>query len=180
MEAGLSILGKTVFLDRDGVINACAKEHDYIKTWGEFRFLNGTIAAIRMLNEAGYQVIVVTNQRGVAQGLMTEQDVDYIHECMCRELAKQGGHIDAIYVCPHEKGKCTCRKPQTGLFLQAERRFRIDKSFSWMIGDSESDMEAGKRYGVKTIFLGEGNPVECSCNSLKDAARIILESELSK
>lgn len=142
---------KTVFLDRDGLINQQAPEHDYIKSWQEFRFLPGVPEAIRKLNEAGYLVLVVTNQRGVARGMMSMDTVNEIHETMCRELDKAGAHIQKVYVCPHESGTCTCRKPDIGLFLQAEREFEIDKSGSWMIGDGDSDVEAGQRFGVRTI-----------------------------
>lgn len=151
MEAGWSILYKAVFLDRDGIINRQAPAHDYIKSWKEFCFLPGVPEAIRRLNEAGYLVLIVTNQRGVARGMMTMDDVKNIHEKMCQELAKAGAHVEGIYVCPHENGTCTCRKPEIGLFLQAEQEFDIDKSQSWMVGDSYSDVEAGQRYGVRTI-----------------------------
>lgn len=104
-----------------------------------------------MLNDAGYLTLIVTNQRGVARGIMTMKDVDDIHQYMCDELEKIGAHIDGIYVCPHNYGQCHCRKPDIGLFLQAEEDFNIDKSKSWMVGDSESDFESGQRYGVNTI-----------------------------
>ena len=142
---------KAVFLDRDGLINRQAPEHDYIKSWAEFEFLPGVAESIHKLNEAGYLVLVVTNQRGVARGMMSMAAVDEIHKAMRRELDMAGAHIEKVYVCPHEEGKCNCRKPDIGLFLQAEQDFEIDKQHSWMIGDSDSDVEAGRRYGVRTI-----------------------------
>ena len=142
---------KVVFLDRDGLINQQAAKHDYIKSWAEFRFLPGVPEAVHKLNDAGYLVLVVTNQRGVSRGMMTIETVDDIHENMCLELARVGAHIDGIYVCPHESGTCTCRKPDIGLFLQAEQEFKIDRHRSWMVGDSDSDVEAGRRYGVQAI-----------------------------
>ncbi len=142
---------KTVFLDRDGLINQQAPEHDYIKSWGEFHFLPGVAEAIRRLNDAGYLVLVVTNQRGVARGMMRMSAVNKIHQAMCRALDEAGAHIEKVYVCPHESGTCNCRKPDIGLFLQAEQDFKIDKQHSWMVGDSDSDVEAGRRYGVRTI-----------------------------
>lgn len=157
---------KTVFLDRDGLINQQAPEHDYIKSWGEFHFLPGVAGAIRRLNDAGYLVLVVTNQRGVARGMMSMSDVDEIHETMCRTLDEAGAHIEKVYVCPHESGTCNCRKPDIGLFLQAEQDFEIDKQHSWMVGDSDSDVEAGQRYGIKTI----------KTQSLISAAEMILAS----
>lgn len=151
MGAGWSTLYKVVFLDRDGLINQQAPEHDYIKSWTEFRFLPGVAEAIHQLNEAGYLVLVVTNQRGVARGLISMTAVDEIHKSMCRELDQNGAHIEKVYVCPHEEGTCNCRKPDIGLFLQAEQDFKIDKKHSWMVGDSDSDVKAGQNYGVRTI-----------------------------
>ena len=142
---------KTIFLDRDGVINRQPAPHDYVKRWEEFEFLPGVPQAIRRLNEAGYRVLVVTNQRGIALQRMTTDDVNDIHSHMREELAKNGAHVDGIYVCPHDYGQCRCRKPDIGLFLQAERDFEIDKRASYMIGDDKSDIIAGQRYGVKGI-----------------------------
>ncbi len=104
-----------------------------------------------MLNLAGYLVLIITNQRGIARGLMSAADLQRIHEKMCAELQSRGAHIDGIYVCPHDIGQCHCRKPDIGLFLQAEQDFQIDKTRSWIVGDSDSDVEAGNNYGVKTI-----------------------------
>lgn len=95
---------------------------------------------------------MVTNQRGVARGMLTMDQVEEVHRFMLEELAKQGARIDGIYVCPHNVGECTCRKPEIGLFLMAEKDFPIDRNRSWMVGDSETDVEAGKRYGVRTIL----------------------------
>lgn len=170
-------MSKTVFLDRDGVINACAREHDYIKNWEEFRFLKGAAEGIRALNEAGYQIVVVTNQRGVARGIMTAETVDEIHKRMRRELQRRGARIDAVFVCPHNDGECDCRKPKPGLFLRAEKVLSIDKAASWMVGDSESDVVAGARYGVRTILLGSGGTADRFGNNLIDVSKIIIESE---
>ncbi len=142
---------KTVFLDRDGLINVKAPEHDYIKTPLEFKLLERVSEAVRLLNDNGYLVIVVTNQRGIARGLMTAEDVDRIHLYMCEELSRHGAHLDGIYVCPHNNGECTCRKPDIGLFLKAAEDHLIDKKASWMVGDSDSDVLAGKRFGIRTI-----------------------------
>ena len=144
---------KTVFLDRDGVINEKAPEGDYIKSWSDFHFLPGTIEAIRLLNDHNWHVVIITNQRGIARHLMTMHDLNRIHFFLKEELQNHGAHVDGIYVCPHEKGTCHCRKPDIGLFLQAEQDFPIDKSKSWMIGDSKSDIEAGRNYGIRTIAV---------------------------
>lgn len=142
-------------MDRDGVINKQAALHDYIKTWDEFEFLPGVARDIRRLNEAGYLVLIVSNQRGIARGMMTQQRVDEINRRMCAELEKEGAHIDKIYVCPHDYGQCNCRKPGIGLFLQAEQDYPIDKTASWTVGDSDIDVEAGARYGTRTIMTAK-------------------------
>jgi len=145
---------KCVFLDRDGVINKKAPEGDYIKNWIEFRFLPCVKEAIRRLNKAGFLVIIITNQRGIAKGLMTEEDLKDIHIKMIGELKRVGARIDGIYYCPHdEKDNCNCRKPKIGMFLKAKEDFNIEMSESWLIGDSYSDIIAGKKAGCKTILI---------------------------
>ena len=145
---------KCVFLDRDGVINEKAPEGDYIKNWSGFEFLTGVKEAIKKLNKAGFLVIIITNQRGIAKGLMTEGDLKDIHTKMIEELKKSGAKIDGIYYCPHdEKDNCNCRKPEIGMFLKAKKDFNIDLNKSWIIGDSKYDIIAGKNAGCKTILL---------------------------
>ena len=148
-------MNKAVFLDRDGLLNRKALPHDYIKCWAEFTFLPDVPEAIRRLNDAGYLVLIVTNQRGVARGLMTMEAVEDIHWRMREALARYGARVDGIYVCPHGEKGCDCRKPGIGLFLQAEREYPIDKASSWMIGDSESDVMAGRRYGVRSLLTDD-------------------------
>lgn len=145
---------KAVFLDRDGVINKKAPEGDYIKSWNEFVFLPGAIEAIKKLNEKGFLVIIVSNQRGIAKGLLTEDDLNDIHTKMQEELEKAGAKIDGIYYCPHDiKDHCNCRKPNPGLLIKAAKEWNIDINQSWMIGDQPSDIEAGKRAGCRTILI---------------------------
>lgn len=145
---------KTVFLDRDGVINRKQPNGDYVKCWEEFEFLPRVPEALRLLKKAGLRIIVVTNQRGVARGVMTEDDLKEIHRRMLAELARFQASIDAIYYCPHEEGTCDCRKPQDGLFRQAQRDFPdIDFVNSAVIGDSLVDMEVGSRLGCVTILI---------------------------
>jgi histidinol-phosphate phosphatase family protein len=148
---------ETAFLDRDGTINRKAPEGDYVKSWDEFEFLPGAEAAIAALSRAGIRAVVVTNQRGVALGRMTLADVEDIHARMLRAIRAGGGEIDAIYVCPHGEGECSCRKPETGLFLRARSELesvRFDRSI--VIGDSWRDMEAAARLGVRRAFVGAG------------------------
>lgn len=173
---------RTVFLDRDGVINQKAPEGDYIKSWEEFRFIPGAVDAIRILNDKGFRVIVVTNQRGIALNRMTRQDVEDIHVRMSHELEKSGARIDAIYYCPHEKGACDCRKPDTGLFMMANRDFpEMSFAGSYLIGDSLSDMKAGRKLSCRCIFVGEASkdtePFQ-QADSLYDAVTRIVQTPL--
>jgi len=147
---------KTVFLDRDGVINRKMPEGDYVKCWEEFEFLPGAPEALRQLKEAGLRLILVTNQRGIARGRMTEEDLKEIHRRMQTELARFQASFDAIYYCPHEEGTCDCRKPRDGLFRQAQRDFPdIDFASSVVVGDSLTDMEVGTRLGCWTILIAD-------------------------
>lgn len=141
---------RAAFLDRDGTINVKAPEGEYVTSPGGFTFLPGAERAIRLLAEAGWRVIVVSNQRGVALGRMTAADVDAVNARMAHLP------IDGIFVCPHERGECDCRKPGTGLFRQALKRFPgIEIERSVMIGDADSDIEAGRAIGARTFRVGE-------------------------
>jgi D-glycero-D-manno-heptose 1,7-bisphosphate phosphatase len=145
---------RTVFLDRDGVLNEKAPEGNYVACWEQFRVLPGVPQAIARLNRAGLRVIVVTNQRGIARGLYTLEDVEAIHARFAELLAQHGAHVDAFLICPHEAGECNCRKPLTGLFDQAIARFPdVTAAESVMIGDSAADMEFGRRLGMATIWI---------------------------
>lgn len=180
MAARWSILkDKIVFLDRDGVINQGASPHEYIKRQEDFHLLPGVSRAIQLLNSHHFLVVVITNQRGIARKLMTNLDLEKIHTFMQEQLKKMGAHIDAIYTCPHEKGTCHCRKPEIGLFLQAEKRYKPDKNHSYMIGDSQSDIIAGKRYGVHTVAISENESwcADYCCHSLYEAVQWILQEE---
>lgn len=147
---------KCVFLDRDGVINKKAPEGDYIRSWNEFKFLPGIKETIKKLNNAGFLTIIISNQSGIAIGIMSEEDLKEIHIKMLEELSKTGANIDSIYHCPHnEKDNCACRKPKTGMLLKAKEDFNIDLTKSWIIGDSESDIIAGQKAGCKTILINE-------------------------
>ena len=148
---------RVVFLDRDGVINRKRPEGDYVKSWEEFEFLPGVFEALRTLKQHGFRVIVTTNQRGVSLGKLVENDLRMIHDRMRAELLSAGCTLDAIYYCPHDYHSCTCRKPEIGLFLQAQRDFPdIDFSRCFVVGDSEVDMEAATRLGCKKVLIGDG------------------------
>ena len=145
------------FLDRDGVINKKAPEGSYVTSWAEFEFLPGVPAALRALRDAGFQLIVVTNQRGIARGVMSQAAVDTIHERMNVALAEEGAAVDAVFVCPHDQGTCQCRKPGTALFAHALERFPdISLTGSLVVGDSIGDLEAGQRLGFMNFLVGTG------------------------
>jgi len=145
-----------VFLDRDGTINAKAPEGDYITEPGRLTLLPGAAHAIRRLNDAGALVIVVTNQRGIALGRMTDADLEDVHAQLRSILEEEAGaRLDAIFHCPHDAGACLCRKPAPGLIYQARAwRPEIDLARSIIIGDSRTDWAAGQRAGLSTILLG--------------------------
>jgi D-glycero-D-manno-heptose 1,7-bisphosphate phosphatase len=146
-------------LDRDGVINCKAPEGRYVTRWEDFHFLPGASEGIKQLNRAGFHVIVVTNQRSVAKGLITEIELESLHCKMIDELAKIGATIDAIYYCPHElEPPCDCRKPAPGMLLEAARLGNLDLASSWMIGDSDADILAGKNAGCRTVRVSAENP----------------------
>ena len=148
------------FLDRDGTINEKAPEGDYIKRPEEVSLLPGAADAIRRLNDAAIMTIVVTNQRGIALGRMTEADLEDVHEELAAQLeATAGARIEAFFHCPHDIGECDCRKPETGMFIQARERFPwIEFGRSAMVGDNESDVSAGRALGLSTIRLGVDAP----------------------
>jgi D-glycero-D-manno-heptose 1,7-bisphosphate phosphatase len=144
------------FLDRDGTINRKAPPGDYVKRPDEVSLLPGAAVAIHRLNEAGVSAIVVTNQRGIALGRMTEEDLEQVHSELAGQLGvAAGARIDAFFHCPHDVGECDCRKPETGMFRQALERFPwIELPRSVVIGDSESDVEAGRALGMRSVRLG--------------------------
>jgi D-glycero-D-manno-heptose 1,7-bisphosphate phosphatase len=158
LNASYPELVQTVFLDRDGVVNEKMPEGRYVTCWSEFQVLPGVVEAIRLLNAARLRVVVISNQRGVALGLYTEEDVRAVHAEFQRMLKAFGAHVDGFYFCPHDKGQCNCRKPLPGLFEQAVADFPgITGPQSVMIGDSLSDIDFGRRLHMNTVFI-TGDP----------------------
>jgi D-glycero-D-manno-heptose 1,7-bisphosphate phosphatase len=149
----------TIFLDRDGVINE--NRADYVKSWQEFRFLDGSREAIAKLTQAGHRIIVCTNQAAVARGYVSVETVEEIHRRMLAGIAELGGSIEKIYYCPHAKDEnCLCRKPRPGLLLRARDELGIDLSDAVFIGDSMTDVRAGLAAGVHSILVLTGLGVE--------------------
>jgi D-glycero-D-manno-heptose 1,7-bisphosphate phosphatase len=175
-------MNKAVFLDRDGVINRKPVEGEYITRWEEIQFLPGVVEAIGRLNRSKFRVIVVSNQRCVAKGLVTAVELEGMHRRMCEQLAAAGATIDGVYYCPHEKWPaCSCRKPAPGMLLEAARTYQLDLAASWMIGDSAVDIEAGKNAGCKTARLLGSDMVDGKADlvafSLGEVADKILRFE---
>jgi D-glycero-D-manno-heptose 1,7-bisphosphate phosphatase len=151
---------RAVFIDRDGTIN---EEKEYLYRTDEFAFIPGAPQAIRLLNEAGFLVIVVSNQSGVARGYYTEEDVHLLHRHISAQLESFGARVDAWLYCPHHPAgrgsyalPCRCRKPLPGMLLEAAGRFDIDLESSIMIGDKLVDVEAGSAAGCRTILVRTG------------------------
>jgi D-glycero-D-manno-heptose 1,7-bisphosphate phosphatase len=162
---------RTVFLDRDGVVNRKMPEGEYVTRWEQFELLPGVAEAIGRLNRAGVRAIVVSNQRGVALGRLTESDLNHLHAQLANVLEAEGVYLDAIFYCPHEKNSCTCRKPLPGMFEQARAAFpEIQAANSVMIGDSLSDIRFGADLGMRTIFIA-GDPTRQGPGAL-EAARL--------
>ena len=147
---------RTVFLDRDGVINHDAP--DYIRSWGEFHFLPGSLSALKMLAEKKIRVIVVTNQSGVGRGLIAPETLEDMFRRMRAAVESSGGRIDDILHCPHAPDdNCRCRKPLPGMILTAAERHGIDLRKSVMVGDSARDIECGKAAGCgRTVLVRTG------------------------
>lgn len=146
---------KLVILDRDGVIN---KDSDqFIKTPDEWRPIPGSLEAIARMNHAGFRVVIATNQSGVGRGLFEMATLNAIHEKMHRALAQAGGHIDAVFFCPHTAdSQCECRKPRTGMLKEIGVRFGVDLAGVPAIGDSLRDLLAAEAAGAQPILVLTG------------------------
>ena len=157
---------KAVFLDRDGVITEDPPH--YAHRSDQVNIIACSGEAIRLLNECGYLVIVVSNQSGVAKGYYLEHDIGLFNEEMKRKLSLENAHIDATYYCPHHPDgiveefgiSCKCRKPQPGMLTQAAEQHRIDLQASYMVGDKFSDIVAGNSVNCRTIFVLTGHGKE--------------------
>lgn len=176
---------RAIFLDRDGVINACPPER-YLRRWSEFSFLPGSCEAIRALSRSAYRLLVISNQSGVGQGLVSRQALDEITRRMIAAIRAQGGRIDGVLYCPHrETDGCDCRKPRRGLIDQADRQHPLDLPHSVIIGDDPNDLALGRAVGCRTVLVLSGRtppevaarlapPPDHLCRDLQAAARWIL------
>lgn len=160
---------KCVFFDRDGTINI---DFGYVYQYEQFVFMPNVIEALDRLKKAGFLLIVITNQSGIARGKFSESDVDKLHNQINEELKEKKLKFDAFYYCPHYKDgivkkysiECNCRKPKPGLFLKAKEDFGIDMQHSYLIGNSQTDIMAAEAAGVGQSFLIS----ECDISSAVD------------
>jgi D-glycero-D-manno-heptose 1,7-bisphosphate phosphatase len=174
-----------VFLDRDGTL---VDELGFLTRAADLRLLPGAAAGVRALNQAGLAVVLVTNQSGIARGLLSEADLAAIHARLARELAGAGAHLDALYHCPHhpQQGQpplrraCSCRKPEPGLLFAAAREHGLDLARSWVVGDGARDLEAGRRAGVPgrvLVLTGKGRETLAGLAPL-ERARTLIAADL--
>jgi len=175
---------RAVFLDRDGTI---VEDVGYLRRVEDIRLLPGAAEALNRLKAAGFLLVIVTNQSAVARGWLTERELLTIEGELEARLRRLGAAIDAFYYCPHlPEGeaapyarRCSCRKPAPGMLTRAAGEMGIALSASWMVGDSERDVEAGRRAGCRTVLLGRaGREVATfAAKNLAQAAQLILEAD---
>lgn len=176
-----------VFLDRDGVL--IENRADYVREWSQVSVYPKTYSSLISIHNAGYKIVIVTNQSAVGRGLITLQTAHELNQRLVELIQENGGYVDGVYLCPHQPGDgCDCRKPKPGMLLQAANELNIDFSRSWMIGDAWSDILAGRSVGLHGTILvrtGRGHeqflqPQPENLNSffvardLADAAHIII------
>ena len=138
------------------MINAKPPDETYVSSWGEFEWIPGIVDWIRLFNVLGYLVVVITNQRGVARGVLSRDAVETIHRNMVEHLLQWGARVDDVLYCPHDENSCECRKPRPGLILQAQKKWAIDLSRSLLIGDSEPDRRLAEAVGIPFVLVDQG------------------------
>ncbi len=156
MPGAARLTRRAVFLDRDGVINA-SPEGRYVTSWKKFRFLPGTLPALKKLKQAGLAAVIVSNQAGVAKGIMTQKALDEITRKMRRRIRAAGGAVRAVYYCTHRpEAGCACRKPKPGMLRRAKRAHGLDLARSFVVGDHEKDIQMGRSAGCRTLLALSG------------------------
>lgn len=170
---------KAVFIDRDGVIN---KEVGYLHKIADFEFIDGVFDACKQFQTLGYQLVVVTNQSGIARGYYSEEDFHTVTKWMIEQFNAQDINILDVFFCPHgPESNCECRKPRPGMLLEAQDKYNIDIKNSWMIGDKEADVKAANAAGISdTILVQSGHSIDEAnskakfiLKSIKDSIQII-------
>lgn len=170
---------KTIFIDRDGVINKDPggwTKYSYVTKWKDFHFLPGSKKAVKALNRAGYNIIVISNQAGVSKGFFTEKKLRFINKKMLGEIEKSGGKIKRTYYCIHQKDdNCGCRKPDTGLFRKAEKELGVKAKGAYFIGDGVMDVEAGRKAGMRTVLLLSGKTALADLKGWKSKPDLVFK-----
>jgi len=170
---------KTIFLDRDGVVN---KEVGYLHKIKDFEFINGVFDACLYFQSLDYQIIIVTNQSGIERGYYNENDFHIVNNWMLEQFKDQGVDILDVFFCPHgPESNCNCRKPKPGMFNQANKKYGINMEESWMIGDKEVDITAANAAGIQnTILVKSGHAIDEKnskakfiLNSIEQAKKVI-------
>jgi len=170
---------KAIFLDRDGVIN---EEVGYLHKIKDFKFIHGVFDSCNHFLSLGYQIVIVTNQSGIARGIYQKDDFHTVNKWMLKRFLQEGVNILDVLFCPHgPENNCFCRKPKPGLFLNAKAKYNIDMKKSWMIGDKETDIKAANNAGInQTIIVRSGHAIdedksnsEYFLDSIKFASEII-------
>jgi D-glycero-D-manno-heptose 1,7-bisphosphate phosphatase len=166
---------KTIFLDRDGVIN---KEKNYLYKIDDFEFIEGVFEACQHFNNLDYRIIIVTNQSGISRGYYSEGDFQKLNHWMNQQFRMNGINILSTYYCPHSPtAKCKCRKPKPGMFLKAQKKYNINMKESWLIGDKEDDIIAANSSGIfKTILVKSGHNFDESKSDAKYFLKSIFDS----
>lgn len=165
---------KALFLDRDGVVNV---EKNYLYKIDDFELMDGIVDVCRAYEANGYLIIIVTNQSGISRGYYSENDFKHLSEWMIDHFDALGVTISRIYHCPHHEsidGQCDCRKPEPGMFLEAQKDFDIDMKNSVMIGDNERDIEAAIRAGVTTNILLSTQATQSAANRIVKSLKELL------
>lgn len=178
-QEGVNVRRPAAFLDRDGVLNV---DHGYASRPEQLEWIDGAPEAVRLLNEAGYHVLVVTNQSGVARGYYSEDAVKAFHAQMQKDLASHGAHVDAFYFCPHHPEgtikqlaiHCRCRKPAPGMLEQAASEWPIDRNASFLIGDKDEDVGAAHAFNIR------GFKFDFNVDSLTDLVRREIAAQLDR
>ena len=162
---------KVVFLDRDGVIN---KEVGYLHKVEDFEFIDGVFNSCQYFQSLGYQIIIVTNQSGIERGYYTKEDFLVVTDWMLKQFKYHEIEVLDVFYCPHSpESGCDCRKPKPGMFIQANDKYHIDMSNSWMIGDKEADVQAANMAGISnTILVKSGHEIDEESSK----AKFILDS----
>jgi D-glycero-D-manno-heptose 1,7-bisphosphate phosphatase len=170
---------KTIFLDRDGVIN---KEKNYLNQIQDFEFIEGVFESCRYFTKKGFRIIIITNQSGISRGYYTKDDYETLTKWMLNKFKSQRINILDVFHCPHSPGdSCECRKPLPGMFIKAQEKYNIDMTKSWSIGDKEDDIIAANLSGIKnTILVQSGHKIITEqskasylLKSIKDSIKII-------